>query len=197
MNRMPEQPSSAGFEAAPQPTDRLFFAIFPDGDAAARIAKLAQRLCIEHGLKGRSLATERFHVTLHHLGDYVGLPQDLVATAGEAARAVMMPPFEIAFDRAVSFLGRPYRRPFVLCGGEGVAALTAFQRALGTALKKAGVGRCAELHYTPHVTLLYDDRSVAEQAVETVGWTAHEFVLVHSLLGRSRHVPLARWPLRD
>lgn len=189
--------SVVGFEAAPQPTDRLFFAIFPDVDAAARIARLAQRLYTEHGLKGRPLATERFHVTLHHLGDYVGLPQDLVATASQAARAVMMPPFEIAFDHAVSFPGRPHRRPLVLCGGEGVASLKTFQRALGTAIEKGGVRRRAEPHYTPHVTLLYDDRSVAERAVETVGWTAHEFVLVHSLLGRNRYVPLARWPLRD
>jgi 2'-5' RNA ligase len=46
------------------------------------------------------------------------------------------------------------------------------------------------------MTLLYDDRSVAEQAVETIGWTAREFVLVHSLLGQTRHIPLGRWPLR-
>ena len=195
-SRMPEQPSLAGFDAAPQPTDRLFFAIFPDVDAAARIARLAQHLRGEHGLKGRPLATERFHVTLHHLGDYVGLPQDIVAAAGEAAAAVTIPPFEVAFDRAVSFFGGPRSRPFVLRGGGGVAALKAFQQALGTAMKKAGLGRWAELHYTPHVTLLYDDCCVTEQAVETVGWTAHEFVLVHSLLGRTRHVPLARWPLR-
>jgi len=46
------------------------------------------------------------------------------------------------------------------------------------------------------VTLLYDDCSVAEQAVETICWTAREFVLVHSLIGQTLHVPLARWPLR-
>ena len=192
---MPEQPSLAGFNAALRPTDRLFFAIYPDLDAAARIAKLAQRLRGEHGLRSTPLATEHFPITLHHLGDYVGLPQNIVAAASEAAAAVAMPPFEVAFDRAASF-DRPRNRPFVLRGGDGLAALTAFQQALGTATKKAGLGRLTESRFTPHVTLLYDDRRVAEQAVETVGWTAHEFVLVDSLLGRTRHVPLARWPLR-
>ena len=48
---------------------------------------------------------------------------------------------------------------------------------------------------TPHVTLLYDDVLVEERAVEPIRWTVREFVLVHSLLGQTRHVPLARWPL--
>ena len=194
-SRMSEQFSLAGFDAAPRPTDRLFFAIYPNRDAAARIARLAQRQRSVQGLQGSPLATEHFHITLHHLGDYVGVPQTIVAAAGEAASAVAMPPFEVVFDRAASF-DKPRNRPFVLRGGDGVAALMAFQEALGTAMKKAGLGRLAESRFTPHVTLLYDDRRVAEQAVETVGWTAHEFVLVHSLLGQTRHVPLARWPLR-
>jgi 2'-5' RNA ligase len=33
------------------------------------------------------------------------------------------------------------------------------------------------------------------RAVEPIRWTVREFVLVHSLLGQTRHVPLARWSL--
>jgi len=194
--RMPMQSSLPGFDAAPEPTDRLFFAIFPDADTAAQLAKLARHLRGEQGLTGAPLATERFHVTLHHLGDFVGVPRDIVARAGEAAAAVAMPPFEITFNRAMSFSGRPDKRPFVLLGGDGVAALAAFQRALGTAMEKTGLKVSkTDSNYTPHVTLLYDDRLVAEQTVETIRWTAHEFVLVHSLLGQGVHVPLARWTL--
>ena len=192
---MPEQASLPGFDAAPKPTDRLFFAIFPDADAAARIARLAQQLRGEHGLHGTPLKPERFHVTLHHLGDYAGLPPHIIAMAGEAAAAVVTPPFEVAFDRAASFSSAPRNRPFVLRGGAGVAALTAFQQALGMAMGKVGLERWAKPVYTPHVTLLYDGRSVAEQAIAPIRWTAHEFVLVQSLIGQSRHVPLARWPL--
>lgn len=50
---------------------------------------------------------------------------------------------------------------------------------------------------TPHVTLLYDDRHVAEHAVDTIRWTVQEFVLVHSLVGQTLYIPLGRWPLTD
>jgi 2'-5' RNA ligase len=191
---MPEQSFLPGFDA-PKLTDRLFFAVFPAAQAAARMARLALQLRDEHGLHGKPLQTERFHVTLHHLGDYAGLPQDVVGMASKAAAAVTSLPFALAFDRVASFSSAPRNRPFVLRGDGGLAALMAFQQALGVAMTKAGLGRWAKPGYTPHVTLLYDDHSVVEQAVETITWTAHEFVLVHSLIGQTRHVPLLRWPL--
>ncbi len=194
-SRMLEQPSLTDSGAAPKPTDSLFFAIFPDEPAARRIAQLALHLRGEHGLKGNPPAMERFHVTLHHLGSYAGLPPGVVARASDAAATGTTPPFDVAFDRAGSMSGRRGKRPFVLRGGDGVAALRAFQQSLGTAIQQVGLVGRARSHYTPHVTLLYDGRYVAEQAVETVGWAVHELVLVHSLLGRSQYVPLARWPL--
>ena len=194
--RMPERLSSTGLDTAPRPTDGLFFALLPDTARAVRIAQLAQQWRDEHGLKGKPLATERFHVTLHHLGNHRGLPQDIVMRAGKAAAAVVVAPFELGFDRTLSFLGRAGNRPFVLVGGDGLVALTAFEQVLGVALEKGGFGYRAKPRYTPHVTLQYDERSIAEQTVETVAWTAHEFVLVHSLIGKNRHVVLARWPLR-
>ena len=193
---MPEQFSMAGFDAAPKLTDRLFFAIFPDTPTAARIAQLAQRLRTEHGLKGKPLETGRFHITLHHLGDYSGLRQDIVETAIKAAATVVAAPFEVTLDHTLSFSTRGGNRPFVLRGSDGVVALTAFQRTLGAALGRVGLGgRETKLQYTPHVTLLYDDALVAERPCDAVAWRVCEFVLVHSLLGRTVHLPLARWPL--
>ena len=55
-------------------------------------------------------------------------------------------------------------------------------------MMKAGLGRHAEPNFTPPVTLLYDCQCVAEQAIR---WTFREFILVHSLLSRTQHVPLA------
>jgi RNA 2',3'-cyclic 3'-phosphodiesterase len=192
---MAEQFALERFNPPPKPTDRLFFAIFPSADIAERIAQLAQQLRAKHGLKGKLLATGRFHVTLHHLGDFVGLPQAIVATACEAAASVAMPPFDVAFDRAMSF-NRPSNRPFVLRGGAGLAALMPFQQALSTALNHAGLGDGkANAHFTPHVTLLYDDRDVAEQAIEPITWAVNEFVLMRSLIGKAQHIPLARWAL--
>jgi RNA 2',3'-cyclic 3'-phosphodiesterase len=191
---MPEQLPLPGLEAAPQPTDRLFFAIVPDAATAARIARLAQRLRGLHGLRGRPLAADRLHVTLHFLGDHAGLPLQLVADASAAAASVAVPAFDVAFDRAASFL-RPRNAPLVLRGGDGLVALTALQRALGAALQAAGLLHAAAVRFTPHVTLLYDDRQVIDEPVDTIAWTVREFVLIDSLIGQGRHVPLARWSL--
>jgi 2'-5' RNA ligase len=180
--------------AAPPVTDRLFFAIFPDPATAADVAGRAERLRGDHRLSGRPLALDRFHITLHHLGDHAGLRRDIVAMASDAAGTLKTSPFEVVFDKAGSFHNGG-NNPFVLQGGEGLEALKTFQRDLGLAMARAGLGRLVDKSFTPHVTLLYDKSLVAERPVEPVRWTVDGFTLVHSLLGRTEHVPLARWTL--
>lgn len=60
---------------------------------------------------------------------------------------------------------------------------------------KAGLAKQVEKTFTPHTTLLYDGQRIESQAIDPVGWTAREFVLVHSELKKTRHNILARWPL--
>jgi 2'-5' RNA ligase len=186
-----------GLEPEPQraPTDRLFFGLFPDATAAGRIAGLADRLRAEHRLAGRPLQADRLHVTVSHVDDFAGLPDRVVAAARDAGASVRAAPFDIAFDRVASFANRRDKKPFVLRGGDGLAPLIAFQQALSLAMAKAGLGRYVETRFTPHVTLLYDAALVPEQPVEPIRWTVRELVLVHSLLGQTRHVALGRWPL--
>ena len=195
---MSEQFLFEGFDAAPAPTDRLLFLIYPDVEAAAGIARRAPDLRAEHGLSGRPVAQDRLHITLNHLGDHAGVPRDMVALAREAAGTLRASPFDVAFDRVVSFGGKPGNLPFVMRGGDGLVELLAFQQALAAAMRKTGsrIGKWAETNFTPHVTLLYDAKSVAEQAIAPMAWTVREFVLVHSLVGQTRHVVLDRWPLR-
>jgi 2'-5' RNA ligase len=95
----------------------------------------------------------------------------------------------------LSFRHTRSKRPFVLRAGGDTAALAAFHRALGEAVIRAGLDRRVTWHFTPHMTLLYDQRLVAEHAIEAFGWTVTDFVLVHSLVGQGKHVHLARWPL--
>lgn len=178
----------------PRATDRLFFAVFPDRATAAHLAHLAQQLRCELGLQGKVLAPERLHVALHHVGDYVGLPDAVTASAREVAEAVRLPAFTVAFSSAASLRGRPDNQPFVLRGNDGVGGLTVLQEALGDAMARAGLGRSAA-HYAPHMTLMYGDRFVADRPIESVGWAVHEFVLVHSLLGRSCYRPIGRFRL--
>jgi 2'-5' RNA ligase len=190
---MPEQLSFAEFGAAP-PTDSLFLALFPDAAAATRAAELAHHLRTRYGLNGKPLPAGRLHVSLLDLGEYAGLPKNIVATGCAAAAGVAAPPFDVSFDRAMSFSGKPGSLPLVL-RGNGVVQLTAFQRALGVTMQKAGLGR-AKPQYTPHMTLLYGERRIGEQPVETIEWTVREFVLVHSRLGQTKYLPLGRWALR-
>lgn len=179
---------------APPATDRLFLAIFPDPATAEEIARRADALRVSHGLSGRPLAPERFHITLHHLGDHAGVRRDVVAMAGEAAQALEAQPFEVVFDRAASFHNGG-NNPFVLQGGEGLWALKAFQRDLGLAMARAGLGKRVDKTFTPHVTMLYDRQLVGEQMIEPVKWSVGGFTLIHSLLGRTEHIPLAQWTL--
>jgi len=181
--------------AAQQPNDRLFLAVFPDAETAARIAALAQSLRSELGLQGKPLRADRLHVTLHHLGDHAGLRQDIVANATNAAARMASSAFEVVFDRAGSFAGRQRNQPCVLRGDQGLVSLAAMQRELGERMNLAGLSRWVGKTFTPHVTLLYDDRSVAVQPIEPIDWKVREFVLVHSLVGRTEHRILGRWPL--
>jgi RNA 2',3'-cyclic 3'-phosphodiesterase len=64
------------------------------------------------------------------------------------------------------------------------------------AMTNAGLGRLVDTAYTPHVTLLRDDHLVDEHPISPIAWWVREFVLVHSLLGRTQYKILARFPLQ-
>ncbi|HMG79161.1 MAG TPA: 2'-5' RNA ligase family protein [Xanthobacteraceae bacterium] len=170
--------------------DGLFFSIFPDQVAVVRIANAAEHFRRAYGLKGAPLLTDRFHVTVQGLGNYDGLPRSVVAKAIEAGAAVTSMPFVVAFDRVVSFAGSD---ALVLRGGDGVDGIVMFHHALGVAMGKSGLSAGSQL--TPHITLLYERRRIEEQFIEPIRWTVRDFVLVHSLRGRTMHIPLERWRL--
>ena len=186
--------SSLGGFAAPHPTDRLFFAVMPPPAMAERVASLAGELRGQLRLRGRPRPTAHLHVTLHHLGDFAGLPQQRVDEACAAGASVELPPFEARFDRVGSFRGRAGKHPFVLLGAAAATGLAGLYGSLGARLAAAGLAR-REPAFVPHVTLLYDAVTVAPQPIEPFGWTVHEFVLIHSLLGRTEYRVLGRWPL--
>ena len=192
---MSQQASLPGFAPAAS-TDRLFLAIFPDHDTAGQLAELAARECARHGLQGKPLSGERFHVTLFHLGDWAGLRHDVVAAATQAATRAKAAPFDVSFDQIASFRGGREKLPFVLkAESVGNAELRAFHVTLGGLLREAGLGQGTAASFEPHVTLAYDARVIATEAVAPISWRVREFVLVHSLLGKTRHIPLGRWLL--
>lgn len=194
---MPQQLAFPEFGAKAPAVNRLFFALHPDPDAAIRIERLTDELSARHRLRGKRVARERLHVTLHHLGDHEGRRQDIIADAHEAAKGISTAAFGVEFDRATSFTRGSGESPLVLHGGKGVAALMEFQRALGVAMAKSGLKNWVQSQFTPHVTMLYDYSSIIDQAVRPIGWTVREFILLHSLLGAHQHTVLGRWRLQD
>jgi 2'-5' RNA ligase len=169
---------------------RLFLAAVPDAEASARIQQLGQTLKRAHRFSGRLIDPDRLHISLLFLGE----PSEyMVRIACEAAADVRVPPFEVRFDRSVSFQGRPGNRPFVLVGDDGLDGVRSLRRALGATLARKGLKRLARREFTPHITLLYAERSVDEYPIAPIRWTVNEFVLIHSMRG---HTHLARWALR-
>lgn len=193
--RMLEQPIPPSIPQPQEPTDSLFLAIFPDASACAQIESLAQEFHAKLGLRGKLLAPERFHITLHFLGRHCGVPDDIVQSINLACTAVTaaMSPFEVRFDLAGSFTDKPGSRPCALRDSADSPALREVHRRLGEELVKCGVKH--DQKFTPHLTLFYDRKSVPEEPVDPVSWKVSEFVLVHSLQGQTRYIPLARWSL--
>jgi 2'-5' RNA ligase len=135
---------------------------FPDAAAAEQIHRRAAILRRAHNLRGRLIEPERLHVSLFFLG---GLPEKSLGTAYDAAADVRVEPFEISFDRSVSFRGQPGSRPFVLVGDDGLRQLGAFRRMLSAAMTRRGLRRRANTSFTPHVTLLYGIMAQTPQAL--------------------------------
>ncbi|MCC8405893.1 2'-5' RNA ligase family protein [Paraburkholderia sp. MMS20-SJTN17] len=195
---MPEQLWLPKLETRSPPTDGLFFAVYPDANTAAGIAKLAQQLCVEaqarSRVRGKPLAVDRLHVTLRHLGNFAGgLPADVVEAAKRAAALVSMAPFTVEFDAVASFAKRPRPGPVVLVGEHSVRGLHALHDALEAGLEAGGIE--PDARFTPHLTLAYGLPWIGRRPAEPVCWNVREFALMHSLLGQSRHIVLARWPL--
>jgi RNA 2',3'-cyclic 3'-phosphodiesterase len=166
-------------------------AALPDSATASRIRRFATILKRAHGFSGKLIAPDRQHVSLFFLG---GLPEQMVRMACEALADMRVTPFVVSFDRTASFRGRQGSRPFVLIGGEGLGQLKSFRHALGAQLARQGLRRRTITSFEPHVTLLYDDRSVEEHPIaQPISWTVNEIVLVQSMNG---HEHLAKWPLR-
>lgn len=174
--------------------ERLFLALQPPPDQWPAIRAIEQDQRQRHGLQGRALHDAHLHITLQHLLDHEQLPADWVARIHVAVERTPRMPLDLVFDRVMSFSRTHDNRPFVLLAQRNLQALLRFQRELGVAMKAVGFLH-TDRSFTPHVTLLYDRLMVPELAVSPVQWRAGEMVLIHSLLGRTEHRVLARWPL--
>jgi 2'-5' RNA ligase len=175
---------------------RILFLTRPPEMVAQRIAAGTRHERRVRGLRGVPIDPALLHITFFCLGQYDGeAPPDIVARARMAAAMISGMPFEITFDRLLSFYHRTGNRPLVLCGSDGLPSLQAFHQRMAMALAKADLKKFVGSRITPHVTLLRDNRNVAERPIQPISWTVRDFVLVDSLIGKTQHIELDRWPL--
>src|SRR5260221_189689 len=110
--------------------ERLFFAVWPDGETAKRLAGLARELAETAG--GKPVPVAKIHLTIAFLGSVAA---DRAASAREAGAAVRAAPFDLDLDRLGSFRGA--RVAWAGCEGapHGLARL---HESLGSSLRDRG-----------------------------------------------------------
>jgi 2'-5' RNA ligase len=187
-------PRRARRKFGPSQKERIFFAALPDAETAARIHAQAEAFKREHGFSAALILPEHLHVTLFHLGDWAVLPEEIVKLAKDAAGQVMAAPFAVSFPRAESFRNSTGVFPFVLTGDAKEWAT--LHTSLAASLTRIGLGGATRGEFKPHVTLTYDEVRVKPLKIAPISWTVREFVLVHSVLGKTTHNHLGRWLLK-
>ena len=194
---MSDQMSLDGFEPKATRLYNLFLALMPDENAASRAQALAMRLGQAQGVALKAARTARFHVTLFHVGNFLGeVPADTLRATKVVAQSMVAASFNVAFDEVGSFNGKPGRLPVVLLGAAS-PGLMQFQAELDQKMKRAGLTH-GEHHrqFTPHLTLFYGRSPVQVQACEPIAWHAKDFVLIRSVVGEGVYIEEGRWPLQ-
>lgn len=172
----------------------VYFALRPDERAAEQTRRTAGDLRRRFGLREKPRPKRLLHVSLCHLGEWDEIPPSMLFDGLAAAAAVRMRPFKLTFRRAVSF--RQGKPALVVRADEGRQEVLALHAQLALSLLNRGVSVRVQPRLEPHMTLLYDYRSVPETILsEPIVWTVKSFVLINSLVGESKHVDIEEWPL--
>jgi 2'-5' RNA ligase len=186
----------AGEPPASRQRSSLFIAVVPDEAAIRRILENRERISHRHGHLGNLVRPELLHITLAWVSDYQGeLPPRVVRDCGDAcaAAAAKSVVFPIQLDQIGTYQGKPGARPLVMKGSmDRSARLVEFRKTLMDQLALRGIRCKGSTKFDPHLTLSRGSLELAEDA-EAVGWLAGEVVLLRSLLGLSRYVPLGCW----
>jgi RNA 2',3'-cyclic 3'-phosphodiesterase len=156
------------------------------GCNAERASALKDLLARGYGLRNFAYDATRLHITLFNLGEEVS--PERVALVDRIVPQVTTAPFEVAFDCVAS-----WPDALVLLSNDTPAALIAFRRELGTALRRVWPDRLRPTGFTPHITLMRGATCVEDQQIQAFRWTVKDFALVHSVGGR--YVELGRWTL--
>ena len=164
---------------------RLFFALWPDGAAAAALERLAGDVVAVAG--GNPVPRARIHLTLAFLGEV-----DDLAGAQDAAAALRAGPFDVRLDCVGSFRRSRVSWAGMLAPNPPLARL---QSDLEGGLRARGFA-LEERPFAPHVTLARKaGRTLPRAAIAPIGWRAGEVTLVRAAAGE--YAVLKGWRLRE
>ena len=165
---------------------RFFFALQLPIQLARQIAHTPYWF----GREVRAVAADRLHVTLFILADQFERSPTLIERLQAVGAAVMAAPVAMLLDYVSagewSIALRPQHR---------IAALAMLRQELVALCRAEGIAERPNYTFSPHVTLGYRHGRPSGERVTPIEWTAAEFVLIHSHLGRTKHTVLGRWPL--
>jgi RNA 2',3'-cyclic 3'-phosphodiesterase len=168
----------------------VFFALWPDEDAAGRLAALARKMAHQSG--GRAMRRETLHLTLAFIGS---VDEQQLAHLRRVAGQISAPAFGLELDRVAW-----WRHNWIFWAGTAATppALEALARDLSQGLRDAGF-RLDKRPFAVHVTLVRNARAAGDAAEPVaVAWPVREFLLVESVLQPqgATYRPLDRYPLQ-
>jgi RNA 2',3'-cyclic 3'-phosphodiesterase len=187
------------YPPAPRPgVDNVFFALLPEGSCGAQVIAIQTACLSQMGRSPYLVPDHCLHVSLLDIGIKKNFMlrsfETTIAQAREAAGKLRISPFEVVFDQALSFGGKAALKPFVLQMGEGVEQVLELCKKLRFLLAVAGV-HTNDKPVTPHMTLARAAHIFPLAGIQPLRWTATRLVLVHSVVGETRHISLESWAL--
>lgn len=173
----------------------LFFATPLDPETVERATELRLDLCRKEGLRGTPVEPDRLHVTAFGLLGFREPPPTYALELGrQIGSRVEVDEFTCSFDRLQTWR-RKDGHLLALTGGDGTEGFRRLNRALQLATCEALDLEARPQPITPHVSLMYCDRPIAERSIGPLSWRVRSFTLVHSLVGATRDVHLQTWHL--
>lgn len=156
--------------AVPVPTQRLFFALWPQQELREQLARLTRDVSAH----GRPVADHNLHLTLVFLGNIIADTRNCLSAA---AAGLHVPRFTLTLDQSGYW---PKPRILWLGASHVPDALVALVDGLNAALTKCGLTPESR-GYQPHITLLRKaERPQGELLVKPLEWKAESFCLVES-----------------
>jgi 2'-5' RNA ligase len=164
---------------------RLFYALRPPEGAVDYIMEEQRRFGPGWGIR-----QEHLHVTLAMANDHAMFPTPLADRMLAVGDRIAADPFRFILNQVAAS-----RRSVAMRPSKALSQLGHFQRQLDIGMTMAGIAARAGWRFSPHLTLLYRHGRPFSRWIDAVSWTVTDFVLIHSLVGLTRHEDLGRWRL--